>query len=143
MSYTPTKWVNGVTPLNAQNMNKIEQGIKDSNNLVSNYSLLPSTNQIQNFFNLSDINNTGNAVAQALDNGYVLFYYQNTSGITVTITLVDTNTGITSGHTVGHFGTFTELIPVAKGDNVILYISKGNFNKLTVYNNQFIYAKKV
>lgn len=35
MSYTPTTWVDGVTPVNAQNMNKIEEGIRqlDANKL--------------------------------------------------------------------------------------------------------------
>lgn len=35
MSYTPTKWVDGTTPVNAQNMNKIEEGIRqlDTNKL--------------------------------------------------------------------------------------------------------------
>ena len=36
MSYTPTLWVDGETPVNATNMNKIEQGIvtleRDFNN---------------------------------------------------------------------------------------------------------------
>ena len=30
MAYEKTNWVNGVTPLNASNMNKIEQGIYDN-----------------------------------------------------------------------------------------------------------------
>lgn len=35
MSYTPTTWVDGKTPVNAQNMNKIEEGIRqlDTNKL--------------------------------------------------------------------------------------------------------------
>ena len=38
MSYTPTVWVDGVTPVDAQNMNKIEEGIRqlDENKLDAN-----------------------------------------------------------------------------------------------------------
>ena len=28
MSYTPTKWVDGETPVNAQNLNKLENAVK-------------------------------------------------------------------------------------------------------------------
>ena len=38
MSYTKTTWTNGVTPLNATNMNKIEEGIYNAQNTADNAS---------------------------------------------------------------------------------------------------------
>lgn len=35
MSYTPTNWVSGSTPLSAENMNHIEQGIADLNSKLN------------------------------------------------------------------------------------------------------------
>ena len=36
MAYTKTTWVNGETPINADNLNNIEGGIKDNETLISN-----------------------------------------------------------------------------------------------------------
>lgn len=35
MSYKPTNWQNGITPLNAQNMNHIEEGIVGNDTEIS------------------------------------------------------------------------------------------------------------
>ena len=41
MSYTPTEWENGTTPINATNLNKIEKGISDNDTAISNnYTLI-------------------------------------------------------------------------------------------------------
>lgn len=34
MSYTPTNWQDGVTPVNAENLNKLEQGVKNAHDLA-------------------------------------------------------------------------------------------------------------
>lgn len=39
MSYEPTTWVNGVTPVNSTNMNKIEQGIRQNSEVNAQQSL--------------------------------------------------------------------------------------------------------
>ena len=36
MAYTKTTWVNGETPINADNLNNIESGIKDNETLIGN-----------------------------------------------------------------------------------------------------------
>lgn len=36
MSYTPTKWVDGVTPVNATNLNKLENAVKANSEALDN-----------------------------------------------------------------------------------------------------------
>lgn len=35
MSYDPTNWVDGETPVNARNLNKLEQAVKDASEKTS------------------------------------------------------------------------------------------------------------
>lgn len=42
MAYEPTNWVNGITPVNETNLNKIEQGIKDN---ADNVEVINALNQ--------------------------------------------------------------------------------------------------
>ncbi len=45
MAYSKTNWVNDTTPINATNLNKIEQGIFDNDDKIGDLTLLNTTNQ--------------------------------------------------------------------------------------------------
>ena len=48
MAYTKTNWQDGVTPLSAANMNKIEQGIKDAHDAIDNIELTADRVEVDN-----------------------------------------------------------------------------------------------
>lgn len=45
MAYTKTNWVNDTTPINATNLNKIEQGIYDNDDKIGDLTLLNTASQ--------------------------------------------------------------------------------------------------
>lgn len=60
MPYTKTEWVNGITPVNATNLNNIENGIEYITNLVEGSNFVTPTflnNVLSNYVTINDLDN--------------------------------------------------------------------------------------
>ena len=87
-TYNKTTWVNEQTPLNADNLNKIEQGIEDNasainNNLGSIEALLLSLNEIRKNLNALQQSNIANE-------NYIANHLQEVTSITNSLNEVKT-----------------------------------------------------
>lgn len=71
MAYTKTNWVNGVTPINAANLNNIESGLESAHNLIEGVN--NKTRQ--------DINFIGQNPLSTLEEDTVAFWHSKGSGI--------------------------------------------------------------
>ena len=129
MSYTPTKWINGVTPLNAQNMNNIEYGITNLFTLPSNnYINTPITNLSATPLNIDTPNN-----------GYYIIslYGGNNSDSIITVECGY----ITLEQKLNKYGRIYFMFPIKKG--VKISIRSENTMTLTYSSASFHYSEKV
>lgn len=54
MSYTPTNWIDGETPVNADNLNKMEQGIKSNSEAIAGVSQIETPKIVSSVAEMTD-----------------------------------------------------------------------------------------
>ena len=139
MSYTPTNWVSGETPLSAENMNHIEQGISDLNSNLGMDSFLGARSGNVSAGTLKGTVDTSNKIvtivmnfsnSTALNSSQVLFTipseYRPKTEQSGDCFIVTNTTG---GNTIGQFSVKTngQVIQTAsnsalRGFGVIVYV---------------------
>ena len=138
MSYTPTKWVNGVTPLNAQNMNHIEDGVKGVEFDVNDTSTMLTSNSIINAMSLEE-----GSIFNPPDNGYLYMYISGvaTGYYSIGPVLDSLQINLQRLSNLSTYHTF--LVPVIKGVPVRLSYSSTFTPTVSESRVIFFYAKKV
>ena len=143
MSYQPIRWVNGVTSLSAQNLNHMEQGIKDNETLVadavnklSTISMLPSQNRVE-LFNINDVPSGGSSFHTSTpDNGYIIISARAKNRVSMDVLTYEI--GKLEYTILDNY--FTIVLPVVK--NYLQFTIFAEPSDLKYFNVTFCYAKK-
>ena len=144
MAYAKKTWVSGETPLSAENMNNIENGIADAHEDIIKLNM--KSNKLDNYISYGSNTEThakGNFVNINVPAGvYLVFGYLNLSSETASAWIngvTDTNNALYLKIT--NMQSFTKLITMSAAGTISLQNLNGT--KLTAYRSTYIGAVRI
>lgn len=115
MSYTPTLWVDGETPVNATNMNKIEQGIANNSNAIDalRNNGTGGTGDVANFVLAGSVVTTETVSLISIPMGEHVFSHTGNE-LLVTLNIPKNESATKGGHVQLYFNNEASVTPVIR-----------------------------